>query len=796
MQGVFAFACGAILLYRLTVLPPWEWFIVAMVAVFLICYALRAALPGCILVCILGLVLGVSWTAWHAGNRLSQQLPSSMEGERLTVSGYLCDIPSVGGFRSVRFSLCVTHWHTPSSGNKNAPNLPRRIRLSWYGTALTDLPGHRMTMEVVLKRPHGTLNGAGFRYEDWLFRQGYRATGTVKAASLNESVPCGIHCTYRKSHAELVLWVQRAFGEARQFPLISSLMVGYRGYLTDTHWDVLKATGTIHLVAISGLHLGLIALGAGFFCRRVLLLIPGRWVSEGRIRVLSFVLVVVSCLVYGLAAGFTVPTQRALVMVTVAGWSLLVAQEQTPWSAWVLALVSVLLLDPFAPLDQGFWLSFVAVSVLIWVFSGRFRQVSWIKGLLIAQLAIFAGLWPVLEGLGQGQPLAGAAANLLAIPWVSFVVMPVVILSGLLVAVFPAAMNVAIPLLDLVLGGLWDALVWVASWPVPEFRLPVPLLAASAVMVLLMVWVPWIRLQLACAGILGVTLVSMWDESGQVNPYVETPEVRIWDVGQGLSVLVRHQRDVLLYDTGPEVPGLFSSVESTVLPELRRLGVKRIDTLVISHGDNDHAGGMEMLVEGVEVGSIVSGEPGVVRERLGHAEAGVTLCKQGMSAKVGRLTTGYWRYKSGIEGNDASCVLSIRDHEFGHEWILPGDITVRSEQAYINDRRRYGDLAIPGKRLVVAPHHGSKTSSSQAWVEDLRPDYVVYSAGYRHRFGHPHKDVVARYREVGATPLNTACSGMITVSAGVNAMIIREIRDSAPFWIKAPGLARDQCKIP
>lgn len=798
IQGVFAFACGAILLYRSTVLPPWEWFIVAIVAVFFACRALNSTLPAWIPVCFLGLVLGAGWASSQAGKRLSEQLPATMEGQRLTVSGYLCDIPTVGGFRSVRFSLCVTQWHGPPVPPDQSRNLPRKIRLSWYGTEPTSLPGHRMTLDVVLKRPHGTLNASGFRYEDWLFRHGYQATGTVKSASPNDRVPCGFHCLYRKSHAGLVAWVQQAFGEARQFPLISSLMVGYRGYLTDTHWDVLKATGTIHLVAISGLHLGLIALGAGFLSRKGLLRLPGSGVSEGQIRALSFFVVAGSCLLYALAAGFTVPTQRALVMVVVVGWSLLVAEERTPWSAWVFALAVVLLLDPFAPLDQGFWLSFIAVSVLVWVFAGRFRQASWLKGLLIAQLAIFAGLWPVLEYTGQGQPLAGAVVNLIAIPWVSFVVMPVVILSGLLVAVIPAADAVVIPLLDMVLGVLWDGLAWAASWQAPDFRPPVELLLPMAGLVLLMVWVPWIQFRLAgaLALILGVSSLGVWEEDGKVNPYVDSPEVLIWDVGQGLSVLIRHQRHVMIFDTGPEVPGLFSSVESTVLPELKRLGINRIDTLVISHGDNDHAGGLAMMEQRVEIGKIISGEPGVIRDRLGHTAVEITLCKPGMSGSIGLLAVDYWRYSEALEGNDASCVVTIRDHGSGNEWILPGDITDRAEQPYINYRRREGDLAVPGNRMVLAPHHGSKTSSSQRWVQALHPDYVVYSAGYRHRFGHPHEDVVARYGQVGAVPLNTACSGMISVSAGVNAMIIREIRDRAPFWINAPGLTRDQCKIP
>ncbi|MBC7183391.1 MAG: ComEC family competence protein, partial [Marinobacter sp.] len=340
------------------------------------------------------------------------------EGQELSVSGYLCDVPSTGSFNSLRFSFCVTRWHNLSADAEGA-RLPDLLRLSWYGHAGEALPGSRLRLDVVLKRPHGTLNPYGFRYENWLFRKGYRATGSVRGVQPAPAVECSLHCQYRQLHLSLKNWVEERFGNTEHFALISSLLIGHRGAMTQQHWDVLKATGTIHLIAISGLHLGLVALGAGFLCRRLLLAMPARRLSERQARLIVFLVVLACCLVYALAAGFTVPTRRALIMVIVAGWMLLLARQSPVWLPFLTALAVVLLLDPFAPLDQGFWLSFTAVAVLIAVFSARLAGAGWLGSLLVAQVSVFAGLWPVLEVFGQGQPLAGLLANLIAIPWVS-----------------------------------------------------------------------------------------------------------------------------------------------------------------------------------------------------------------------------------------------------------------------------------------------------------------------------------------------------------------------------------------
>jgi len=766
---------------------------------------MRQRMPRLVVVISLGLALGVAWAGTWAHVRLEQKLFQDLEGVKVAVSGYVCDVPEAGSFNSVRFSFCVTQWYGIPLTPEPDVALPKMLRLAWYDRPDGVLPDHRLRLEVVLKRPHGALNPAGFRYEDWLFRKGYRATGSVRSVVPDPAVFCSLQCQYHRFHIDLAHWVDEQFADASYYPLIASLLIGNRGHLSAHHWEVFKATGTIHLVAISGLHLGLVALGAGFFARRLLLVVSAYRMSERSVRLVIFFAVVLCCLFYALAAGFTVPTRRALIMVSVGGWLLLMARQVPVWHSIILAFGLVLLLDPFAPLDQGFWLSFGAVSLLICVFAGRLGGTGWLAGLVIAQGAVFAGLWPLLEFTGQGQPVAGLLANIVAIPWVSLAVMPALIVGGLAVAVFPGSSSVIVPIMDVVLGAMWSFLEWVASMSWPNLDGSVPEIAVFGVLVMLMITVPVTAFRAAgtVLALLWVAMASLPSDSH--NPWIEKPEVWVWDVGQGLSAMVRSGDQVLLYDTGPEVKGVFSAAESVLLPNLRALGIRRIDTLVVSHADSDHSGGLALLVDEFQISRILSGEPGAIRKKLEetwevnddreHPEVIIQGCA-GEAKLTNALSLSYWQANGESAGNDASCVLTVRHDDTGIEWILPGDISASVESHYLKAMAEKFSADRPGELVVIAPHHGSKTSSSDAWVAALQPDRVIYTAGYRHRYGHPHPDITARYRRAGAEAFNTACSGALTMIVAEGVIKTRETRHGSPFWIGGPGLARDQCKIP
>jgi len=796
--GLAGFACGVILLYSLAVLPPLHWLISATAIAFTVMLFPALRPLRLVAVAAVGVLVGLGWAAWQAEVRQLSVLPPVLEGQELTVSGYLCDVPSEGSFSSVRFGFCIDQWHLPESAGSVSPDqLPNQLRLAWYGDEATTTPGHTLTLKVVLKRPHGAVNPEGFRYESWLYRKGFGATGTVRDLSRNEHLACPLRCQYHRWRGELVEVTSERLSGARHFPLIMSLMLGHRGSMQPEHWDVLKATGTIHLVAISGLHLGLIAAGAGFVCRRTLLCLPERRMPPARLRGIVFFTIALASLGYALVAGFSVPTRRALIMVVIAGWVFVSARQTGAFTGLLAALVLVLLTDPFSPLDQGFWLSFGAVSVLVLIFGLRTGRTGWFAGLLLAQLAVFAGLWPILTSLGQPQPVVGLAANLFAIPWVSLLVMPLLAVGAVSMVFVPAADAPVIWVLDLVFEVLWQVLSWLAGLDValPE---PAPLgIMAFSVMALSALWFPFAGYRRGCVCAVVAWLAISLLQAGEARPSNEVvayPELWVWDVGQGLSIMLRERDRVLVYDTGPALERVYSSVESVLVPNLRALGVERIDTLVISHADGDHAGGLPLLFDSFDVGRVITGEAGRLAARI---PAGVDIepCSGQTAVAMGELVLDFWRSpgKVGgtgkIESNDASCVLRVSSANPPVDVLLPGDITRRVEAEFLNEFRT--EASDNGEvnhhaRVVLVPHHGSKTSSSERWVRQLAPDLAIVSAGYRHRFGHPHPDVVDRYLAAGSEVRNTATSGAIRLMLAPQGVITTYVRAKAPFWIREP----------
>ncbi|SET67304.1 competence protein ComEC [Marinobacter segnicrescens] len=768
---IAAFACGVIILYSGLFTPPWVLLCTGLVLIVIA--ARRRLLPTPVVLILCCLLAGLAWSSLFAQWRLSDRLDPALEGQPLTVSGYLCSAPAPGAWGSVRFSLCL-------DGNRPS-GVPGRLRLAWYGDDTTLAVPTPMTATVVLKRPHGVVNPGGFRYETWLFRKGYGATGSVRNVLANPAGSCGLACHYHRWRQRLVQSADAALDGTDHKALTLSLLLGYRGQLDNAHWDVLQATGTVHLVAISGLHLGLVAGITGLLLRGLFARLPTRGALLPGQRHGTWLLVVAAAVGYALLAGFTVPTRRAMLMVAIAGWLILGGRITGPWQAWLMALGLVLVTDPLGPLDQGFWLSFGAVAILILMFSRLHGRPGPVMALVLAQAAVFAGLWPILAILGQGAAWAGLLANIVAIPWLSLLVMPLLLGVGAILLVtggfLPGPVHVV---LDAVLGSLWWVLVQLAQIELPAGRLPVWIASIVAIMVLLALWLPENRFRLASSGMTVLLLVLHGSTSH--TRWQPTPRIWVWDVGQGLSVLVHHQDQSLLYDTGPESASGYNAVSEVLRPSLERIGVNTIDTLVVSHGDRDHAGGLSELLTQFRPGRIIAGEPGRLS---GDAAEAAEPCRGQSPLLVGQVTVSFWQAEqrlTGADANDRSCVLILA--YAGHQVLLPGDISRITEQQLMADHPGLAGRA--GELTVVAPHHGSKTSSGPKFVNGLAPERVIFTAGYRHRYGHPHPEVVARYHDAGSELLNTATSGALRLDLGQGGADITEWRQGGSFWIRAP----------
>ncbi|MFE8071638.1 DNA internalization-related competence protein ComEC/Rec2 [Marinobacteraceae bacterium S3BR75-40.1] len=774
---MLAFSAGAILLYCSAQLPDaaWLWGLFSMAAVAAACLNTSPRFQFLMAVTACG-ALGAAYTQWHVQGRLAQQLPTKLEMVTLTVNGYACSVPREGSWNSVQVDWCVTAWpgHQALPGNV-------RLRLRWYGASdRFDMSGPaRLT--VRLKRPHGSYNTAGFRYERWLFRHGYYATGTIRSVNGADDIRCGWSCQYHRWRTDGVRSVVALWRDHEHAALAEALIMGSRGALTPEHWQRLKETGTAHLVAISGLHIGLMAALAAWVARTLGLLLLGERFGPRAVPLLTAFTALSVAGGYALMAGMTIPTQRALIMVAVGTWTLLRPRLLSVWDAWLIALVLVLLLDPFAPLAPGFWLSFGAVAVLLTLFWGRARRLKGWRALVVAQLGIGLMLWPLLSALGLPASPGGFVANLLAVPWMSLGIMPLLLPGVLLLAWGVAPPDVWTTAVDWSLELLWRGLEMIqqmvamrgGSLSLPHLDAAEALLLVLAFSACLLPFMGSKRMLLLLA-----LLLPMLGgfHRGEGNRMVAQPEIRVFDVGQGLAVLVRSGDRALLYDTGPESPSGFNAVESYLLPSFAALGVRRLDWLVLSHGDSDHAGAWEKLPRALQVERIVSGEP----QALQGART-PKPCPDGQQYRLGQWNLSFWQTQTkDADANGLSCVLALTsDHGSA---LLMGDAGIQQEREWLSSHETHSF------DVLLAGHHGSRSASSAAFAEAVAPRYAVYSSGYRNHYGHPHPDVLNRFDRVGATNLTTAGNGELRLLFRPDRIAVEALRDSAPFWI-APARA-------
>ncbi|RME35238.1 MAG: DNA internalization-related competence protein ComEC/Rec2 [Gammaproteobacteria bacterium] len=669
-------------------------------------------------------------------------LAPELEGRELVVEGRVASLPG-------RSEQGVVFLFEPRrvwlDGRPVTP--PRRIRLGWYGARTAELvPGERWRLRVRLKRPHGLANPGGFDYERWLFREGIGATGHVRESRDNRRLgraPAGIDLLRH----ELRRRIDAALGDSPWTGVITALAIGDRHAISPAQWQVLRATGTNHLVAISGLHIGLLAT-AGFFLFRWLAALVGALSGSSlpaqRVAGAGAVLFALG---YAALAGFAIPTLRALVMVAVCVAGIQAGRRLSATALLSVAAIAVLVLDPTAVLSPGFWLSFGAVVLIFYGTLCRRGMPGRLRSLVRLQLLVGIGLLPLLAAFFGQHPLIAPLANLIAVPWVSLTTVPLTLLGALGSFAAPEHADLLPRLAAATLDLLWPVLERLAVLPAGQWQ---PRMIAGGELIAA---VTGTALLLAPAGIplrhLGVIfLLPLALPAGPSLPEGGF-RLTLLDVGQGLSAVVRTRSHLLVYDTGPRHGGGFDAGAAVLAPFLRARGERRIDLLLLSHGDSDHAGGARSLLAGFPVGEVVTApDPRIAWAGGKRCRAGMEWRWDGVRLRVIHPGTGRWH------GNDASCVLLIEGG--GHRLLLSGDIERRAERDLV---ARLG--AGLRAEVLVSPHHGSLSSSSVAFANRVLPAWVLHPAGYRNRFGFPKSKVVARWRVRGAKQLVTGQAGAI-----------------------------------
>lgn len=694
-------------------------------------------------------ILGLCWSGWQAAVVLDQRLEDRLDGQTLWLEGRVSGLPQwqqEAAGHTVRFDV--------QGAVSRRAHLPPYVRLSWRDP-LPVRAGERWRLAVRLKHPDSLLNPHGFDYLQWLTARRIGATGSVKTGYRLESGD-GIPAVreHLRDQVLALLPDNPAAGG------MLALSLGDGSVLSRAQWQTLQDSGTLHLFVISGQHISLAAaLGYGLVALLVRL---GCWPMRVPWLPVACGLALLGAYAYGALAGFGVPVQRALIMATVALLWRMSHRPLSSWKPWALALAAVLLFDPLVILQPGFWLSFAAVAVLVMVFASRLGRWRWWQVLTRAQWAAAIGLLPFLLASGLPVSWVGPLANGLAVPFVSFVLLPLVLL-GMALLSWPLLSAPVLQLAAKLLLMLWGLLDWlVQGWPAWQTAMPdawMVLLAGVGVLLLLLpaalrpVWLPLILL---------VPLV--WPRNTVPVAYGRA-DIWLLDVGQGQAIVVRTASHVLLYDAGPAMGGMDAG-ETVVVPFLHGEQIRHVDRLIVSHADADHAGGAAAILQQVTTGLVVSGEP--LRHQQWQAQACVDdeWQRDGVSFKQ-------WQWREAPSGNAASCVLLVEAE--GERFLVTGDLDVAGERALLT---AWPELQAD---WLVAGHHGSRTSTAQFWLQQVKPHSVLVSRGKHNSYGHPHPLVLARLEYNGIRLYDTAVDKAMRIRLGAR-QPLWSMRQQRRFW--------------
>lgn len=703
-----------------------------------------------------GLLLGIGLAAWRAEIRLADALPPAWEGRDVVVTGLVASLPQPGE-RGTRFALDVESVATPGAA------VPSRIALTWYEERERGMPplpppslvaGQRWQLTVRLKRPRGLANPHAFDFEPWALERGLRATGYVRTRAgprLLEPRVDGWPYTLHRWRGEIRASMQAHLEGQRFRGVLVALVIGDQDAIAAADWQVFWRTGVGHLMSISGLHITM--LGGVAFALAVF-----AWVRLGALalwlpaRKAGVVAGVLAATAYALLTGYAVPAQRTVLMLATVAACVLADRHGSPSRVLALAALAVVGVDPWAVLAGGFWLSFGAVAAIFFVLTLRTGAPGRVRGAVLEQLAVTVAMLPMLLALFQEVSLVSPLANALAIPVVSLLVVPLAIGGAFLGA-----------------GWLLDAAHQLMAW------LMVPLEALAAIPGAVLeshappAWTVAAGI-VGCAWLLAPRGFPMraagvaWIAPIFVGVPAVPPPGEAWldvlDVGHGLAVVVRTATHAWVYDTGPTWSPESDSGTRIVVPYLRGEGLRGIDGLVISHGDDDHAGGTAAVVASRAPPWLLSSIAADAPLRLGIAdsrrcEAGHSWGWDGVRFEVLHPAGGAYSDPRRRE-NDRSCVVRVATA--GSSMLLTGDAEARSEAEMLSR----GAAALRSSVLLV-PHHGSKTSSTAVFLDAVGPGVAVASLGYRNRFRHPHESVVQRYAERGIALRRTDLEGALRV---------------------------------
>lgn len=704
---------------------------------------------------LLSFFIGYLWALLFAVSYLQHGLDDELVSRDILIQGIVSGLSEVSD-RSVRFNFEVSDYWLVEGETQTRVNrhMPTKLRLSWYYQNKSVQPGDRWQLLVRLKQPHGMQNPGGFDYEKWLYLQGIHATGYVRKSHKNTllvSSSGSLTGLISRTRQYLITLISQ-LSEKNFTGVLQALTVGNKSLITLDQWRVLRETGTSHLMAISGLHIGLVA---GLVFWGVRRMVPAFLINTLSAQQLAALCSIFAALFYALLAGFTVPTQRAFVMLLVLMLAILLKRPAFNLNTLALSLMAVLIVSPKAVLSAGFWLSYLAVLIIALVSSARVygetsRVLNGYKAVRV-QWLIALGMLPLSFILFQQGSIISPVANMLVIPVVALVVVPLVLFASALSAVSVSASLWVFALASDLLSWVWVLLEWLSLFEFSSlFRPQLPLLTVvlGLMGVVLLLMPRGFPLRYA-----GLVLIAPMMFHQSVRPKQGEFWLTVFDVGQGLSVFIQTSDKTLLYDAGAKFSETFDIGQRVIVPYFMYTDIQQLDRFIISHGDNDHAGGAESVLSAISVDQVMQGEK--VVESNNFPQTLVYICRtgdrwqwNGVNFEILHPADEY------TKPNNRSCVLKVWNEQYSV--LLTGDIESKAE----SDMLMAVSEKLPSD-VIVVPHHGSNTSSSGRWLEKVYPQLAIVSAGYKNRFKHPTSKVINRYQAMDTLVLNTAIEGAI-----------------------------------
>lgn len=744
-----AFVSGVWVLQQQPVLPELYW--AALLVPLSLAGLLRSQLIKQAGVLLLAFGLGFFWASTLAHVRLSDALSHAWEGRDIELIGVVANMPQ-SQERGERFEFDVEQVLTEGA------RVPEHISLTRYfeekqdmGTSPAFHAGQRWQMTVRLKRPHGTLNPHGFDFEAWALERNIRATGYVRpkpqAYKLDAFVwkPAYLIEAAREKIRERM---QDVLQSERYGGILQALAIGDEAGIGQADWQTFLRTGTNHLMSISGLHITMLA-GLGFaliyaLWRRseiLTLRLPARKAAT--------VAGVIIAMLYALIAGFAIPAQRTFLMLLVIAIALWSGRNVSTARVLTMALLVVVILDPWAVLAPGFWLSFGAVAIIAYAMDGRLWRLHWLREAIQVQWAVSLGLVPLLLVLFNQVPIISPIANALAIPLISLIVVPLTLAGSLLPVDW--ILKLAHEVMVLCMFGL----EWLAALPVSTWQQHAPLPWTLPIALLGVIWILLPRgFPMRWLGLIALLPMFLVRPDAIAHGAMK---VTVLDVGQGLAVVIRTAEHALLYDAGPRYSTQSDSGARIVVPFLRGEDVRQLDGMVISHQDNDHAGGMESVLAQIPTSWLASSLPenAVSSTAFKHMPCFAGQSWEWDGVRFEMHYPDWASYQQQVKDNNRSCVLHVSSR-FG-SLLLPGDIERKAEHRLV---ARQEDIAAD---VLVVPHHGSKTSSTMDFIEKVQPRVAIFTVGYRNRFGHPKDAVVERYQKMNSRLYRTDQDGAVLI---------------------------------